>query len=771
MNEDLAGHVESIFPDEPDDVPIFLSGEHGALLAELRQDLAAGRRFICVIGPAGSGKTRLMQALREDFERAHFEQSLIGLAAPSPKDPLLFALMKGMGLQVPDRDAPAARQRLSVILAMAEKKATPVLQIVDAAERLGPDELSTIFQLFGPSFTQVVLSGRPELLDLLADERRPLGVARPDVVHRLEGLAAADTDAYIRHRLWQARLPDDLFDTGASAAVHECSRGIPRSINAIARQALLSAEAAGEDRVDQAGVRAGGKDLGRAAATIPASRETPKATPEIAPPPEPARAKEGPRPVPSAAPVPPKEAAVRAPAPQPDKTKAPQAGQRPAAAIPLIERAQQRDVQRAPPSKPEPQREVPSASAKQVQHPAAQRGPQPTKQASRPAAAEAPTAAHAGRAQPSAQTPGQALPSASGGTSRQVGAAPGKSEPPPSAAQPPQRGIKPAAAAAVARDRSAAQSKRSAVRAPDTGTERRRRGSRTALLAMATIAALAIGVGAIIGIGVIREGSIVPGGTARWIADMTGQDRSPRPPDTQSLGASPDVGSGSDARPGGLGRAEDGAAPGATASTPPADETPVDLAALSPAQALTRQGAGSVNGGASAPGPREDSPAPTAGAAPTRQANDAQQAPEPPAAAAAAAQQTDSQGAQPKESRAADAAATPAPAPAPPSATAQDPAPPPPRTTAAAAPTPARQDAASAPRAPAQSAAAAKALVPSPGELARLYAVRAEYELKNGKPRDALVSVAYGLQADPEDNVLRELRARALQQLRVRAVQ
>jgi type II secretory pathway predicted ATPase ExeA len=773
MNEDLAGHVASIFPDEPDDVPIFLSGEHGALLGELRQDLAAGRRFICVIGPAGSGKTRLMQALREDFERAHFEQSLIGLAAPSPKDPLLFALMEGLGLQVPDRDAPAARQRLSVILAMAEKKATPVLQIVDSAERLAPDELSTIFQLFGPSFTQVVLSGRPELLDLLADERRPLGVARPDVVRRLEGLAAADTDAYIRHRLWQARLPDDLFDTGASAAVHECSGGIPRSINAIAREALVRAEAAGEDRVDQAGVRAGG--LGRAAATIPASRETPKAIPETAPPPASARVQEGLRPVPSAAPVPPEAAAVRAPAPQPDKTKTPQVGQRPAAAIPLIERAQQRDAQRAPPPKPEPQRKVSAASAKQVPHSATQRGPQPTKQASRPSAAEAQTAAQAGRApKPSAPTPRQALSSASGGTPKQGGAAPRPStEPPPSAAQPPQRGIKPAAAAPMARDRSAAQSKRSAVRAPGDGTERRPRGPRTALLAMATIAALAIGVGAIIGISIIREGSIVPGGTAQWIADMTGwQDRSSQSAaDPPSLSASSDLGSGSDARPGTQqGGADEGAAPGATASTPPADETP-DLAALSPAQAPTRHDAGSGNGGASAPGPSEESAsASTAGAGPARQANDAQQVPEPPAATASAPQ-TDIQGAQPTDSRAADAAATPAPSPAPSSATAQDPAPPPPRTTAAAAPTPTRQAADPAPRAPAQPAAAVKPVVPSPGELARLYAVRAEYELKNGKPRDALVSVAYGLQADPEDNVLRELRARALQQLRVRAVQ
>ncbi|MFA7388588.1 MAG: AAA family ATPase, partial [Thiohalobacteraceae bacterium] len=250
MSEELAAQLQSIFPDEADQLPIYLGDTHGAVLEALRQDLSAGRRFICLVGRAGSGKTKLLQALR-----AEFEQGLVGMATAPHDDAFLFSLMKGLGLQVPDRNQVAARQRLAVILGMAERKHTPVLQIVDAAERLGGADLDTLFQLFGPSFTQVVLSGRPELLDLLADGQRPLGVPRPDAVHRLDGLGATETGAYISHRLRQAQLPEDLFASDASAAMHARSDGVPRRINAISREALRRAEATGGDRVSQAEVQ------------------------------------------------------------------------------------------------------------------------------------------------------------------------------------------------------------------------------------------------------------------------------------------------------------------------------------------------------------------------------------------------------------------------------------------------------------------------------------------------------------------------------------
>lgn len=78
--------------------------------------------------------------------------------------------------------------------------------------------------------------------------------------------------------------------------------------------------------------------------------------------------------------------------------------------------------------------------------------------------------------------------------------------------------------------------------------------------------------------------------------------------------------------------------------------------------------------------------------------------------------------------------------------------------------------AASAARRPTPSAAEAPS-TPTPAELARLYAVRADYELNRGKPREALISVAHGLAAVPDDRKLRQLRTRALEQLRVRTAQ
>ena len=50
-------------------------------------------------------------------------------------------------------------------------------------------------------------------------------------------------------------------------------------------------------------------------------------------------------------------------------------------------------------------------------------------------------------------------------------------------------------------------------------------------------------------------------------------------------------------------------------------------------------------------------------------------------------------------------------------------------------------------------------------DLTRLYLERAQYERQNGRLRDALVSIGYGLEGDPENPALLELRARVLSEL------
>ena len=926
MNDELARQVQSIFPDEPDQVALYQGGEHGTVLARLRQDLASGRRFLCLIGPPGSGKTRLMQTLREDFE-----QGIVGMAIPASESSLLFALMKGMGLQVPDRDEPAARQRLSVVLAMAEKKRTPVLQIIDAAERLERQDLNTIFQLFGPTFTQVVLAGRAELLDLLADGQRPLGIPRPDAVHRLEGLSAEETDAFIRHRLQQAQLPEDLFDAEASAEVHARSGGIPRSINALSRQALLHAEAAGADSIGQVVVRAiRAEDAPAVEAPRPQvdrSRRPATASPGAAAPtneaPRPAPAPARPDSVQTAAPQSPRQRgsssgpgigtsatttppAYQSPRPNPDNSMpATQRGEQSAvpphgsdappaggAMNPYWHAAQgSREAQRAvrsdgqPPGQKTPQpeadrqlpsRETRSASVDQRSRqdsrsklqapqtpavkpettaPAAQastppsretlsagadrssaqdpqpklqapqapavkpettapatqtsrppsretlsagadrssaQDPQPKMQAPQAPALKPRTTAPAGQ---TSQPPSRELQSAGADRSREQGpqprlektperkletpaaraaGAPGPSvpakqapttesdtpskraaapkpasEPLRPAPRPPHRDA--ATAASVTRDRPPVQIKRGAAQTSDEHIGGSRRARRPALLAAAMIAAVAIGVG------VVKDAAVGPGGVARPNPDASAQTiaeaTGPRDSAGRSqLGASasrPTEGGGENSQADVRQDAES-VPPGAVASAAPEPAPSVDFAYLSPAQTSTGPGQARAHAGASTGESNAQAPQPA------QQASAPPRIPETGNPVNASAPATDGAvkppNAEPRRPATVVAKAKPAPA------------------TATVAKAPARQrPAAPARSASAKSTATLKPSTPAPAELAALYAVRADYELGKGQPRDALISVAHGLQAAPGDGRLRDLRARALEQLRVRA--
>jgi type II secretory pathway predicted ATPase ExeA len=55
----------------------------------------------------------------------------------------------------------------------------------------------------------------------------------------LTPLAAADTQAYVNHRLEVAGAQRAIFTTAAISRLHQASGGIPRVVNHLATQALL----------------------------------------------------------------------------------------------------------------------------------------------------------------------------------------------------------------------------------------------------------------------------------------------------------------------------------------------------------------------------------------------------------------------------------------------------------------------------------------------------------------------------------------------------
>ncbi len=142
----------------------------------------------------------------------------------------------------------------------AERGRTPVL-VIDEAHMLDHAQLEGIRMLTNHDLDRwspfaCLLVGQPTLrrkikLGVLAalDQRIGLRYAMP-------GMNGEETGEYLRHHLRLVGREDRLFSDDAAAAIHQSSRGYPRSVNNLAIQALIAAFAEGKGMVDESSTRA-----------------------------------------------------------------------------------------------------------------------------------------------------------------------------------------------------------------------------------------------------------------------------------------------------------------------------------------------------------------------------------------------------------------------------------------------------------------------------------------------------------------------------------
>src|SRR5208283_5247957 len=136
------------------------------------------------------------------------------------------------------------------VVSRGEKKLTTVL-VVDEAHQLSTDVLEEIrlltnLETMQDKLLQVLLVGQPELDDKL--DSAELRQLKQRIAHRcqLVPLDLNETRGYIQRRLKVAGSSVDghlLFPPDAIACVYRHSRGIPRLINTICENALITAYA------------------------------------------------------------------------------------------------------------------------------------------------------------------------------------------------------------------------------------------------------------------------------------------------------------------------------------------------------------------------------------------------------------------------------------------------------------------------------------------------------------------------------------------------
>jgi general secretion pathway protein A len=243
------GFSEAPFNLSPDPAFFYRSEQHEEALANLVYGVQARKGFIVLTGEVGTGKTTMLECLRDYLESQYIEFAFIFNSRINTEQ---FFEMIAYDLNLPC----ARTSKTEVLFALNQllveqaQEGRTVVLIVDEAHNLEWEVLEEI-RLLGNlenrsgKLLQIILAGQPEFdRKLDAPNLRQL---KQRVVLRcgLEPFTLGDATEYIRARLEKAGMPNQtVFPEKMVAEIHLRSRGIPRLINAIADNLLLTAFAA-----------------------------------------------------------------------------------------------------------------------------------------------------------------------------------------------------------------------------------------------------------------------------------------------------------------------------------------------------------------------------------------------------------------------------------------------------------------------------------------------------------------------------------------------
>jgi general secretion pathway protein A len=254
------GFKERPFEITPDPNFVYLSEIHQEALAHLTYAIKEGKGFSVITGEAGTGKTTLVHMLLSKLE-GNVRTSYIFNPIMDRADFLNYVCddlgIESKGMKTRGQSLTALHNFLLGCYERDEK----VFLIIDEAQSLEPAllqevRLLTNLETSKSKLLHVILLGQPELDRILKEARfRPLK-QRITVRYRLRSLKLKETKEYILFRLKRAGSRKiSIFDKGAIREIYRYSRGIPRLINIVCDNALLTGFSLEENRIGKTIIR------------------------------------------------------------------------------------------------------------------------------------------------------------------------------------------------------------------------------------------------------------------------------------------------------------------------------------------------------------------------------------------------------------------------------------------------------------------------------------------------------------------------------------
>ena len=231
----------------PDPSFLFPTQRHNEALAALYYGVLRRKGFVVLTGEVGTGKTLLVRCLLQILKRGEVASAYVFNSLLSPHEFLQYAA-GDFGL------TPAGKTKSELLLSLGsflitrhQKKQTTVL-VVDEAHHLSPEVLEEIRLLTNletaqEKLLQILLVGQPELDEKLDSVDLRQLKQRIALRSHLKSLDEEETAGYVQRRLVLAGadpLAVPIFPSETIVEVFRHSRGIPRLINTLCENALIT---------------------------------------------------------------------------------------------------------------------------------------------------------------------------------------------------------------------------------------------------------------------------------------------------------------------------------------------------------------------------------------------------------------------------------------------------------------------------------------------------------------------------------------------------
>jgi general secretion pathway protein A len=246
---------------------LYMSQQHKEALAHLLYGVAGGG-FVMLTGEVGTGKTTIIRCLLEQLPD-HTDLALVMNPMANVAE-LLTTICEELGAPYPKHE-PSIKNLTDALHSFLLQNHTlgrNTILLIDEAQLLSAQTLEQVRLLTNLETTtqkllHIILVGQPELKTLVAKPELRQLAQRITARFHLTPLTLSETQAYIRHRLKVAGLPEGRspFSYALIKRIHAFTGGIPRLINVICERCLMGSYGKNELRVDNATFNAARKEV------------------------------------------------------------------------------------------------------------------------------------------------------------------------------------------------------------------------------------------------------------------------------------------------------------------------------------------------------------------------------------------------------------------------------------------------------------------------------------------------------------------------------